>query len=271
MLRRLTLSALPLAAIAMALMASPQAHAMPVSVLNTGNCVGVCGTSAADGNIGASGLGAGAFGYVTTAGSGQTGVAPFTLDSTANDNGSRFRSAAFNVTGSFDAYFNYITTDGKEFSDFGWARLINADNSTAAWLFAARSSTKGQKEVIPGGVLNTASFDPANVIADFANFDFTRLTNPTADLLGTSSGTCYRSTNTCGTTGWLHSTVSGLNGLYRLEVGVTNAVDNLFDSALAFDLVGLGGAAATVPEPGSLGLLLAAGAAAVVTQRRRAV
>jgi PEP-CTERM motif len=280
MLQRLAHSALPLAAVALVLLGARNANAVTVGSLDTWTCDGACGSATADGHIGQSPLGNPQFGFVTTAGSLATGVAPLSIGAGVNTNGSRYVSSAFDATGPVDAYFNYITTDGKAFTDFGWARLVNdTTNTTAAWLFAARSSTKNTKDVIPGGV--TTAFKPKTAIEGFADFRFSRLDAPTASFLGESSGTCFSSSNTCGSTGWLHSTVSVASGRYRLEVGVTNVSDGIFDSALAFDLSGLPvqfqmnalfdrAALAPVPEPTSLALMLAGGAAVFAARRRQA-
>ena len=41
--------------------------------------------------------------------------------------------------------FNFLSTDGKGYDDYAWARLVNADqgNLTVAWLFTARSTNSG--------------------------------------------------------------------------------------------------------------------------------
>ena len=229
-------------------------------------CTGICGTSAADGDIALSPLANPNFGFVTTSGSAALGVSPLTLDANSRgngteNNGSRIVSGAFHAGPGdlLDLRFNYIATDGKGFDDYAWARLLSAaDNSLVAWLFTARSSNSSTGNIVPGDVVTKQEFDPDVVIVDYKDFNFHSKTTPDNVVwswLGFSNGTCWRDNAAgCGYTDWLHSQVSFASaGEYRIEVGVVNWDDEAYGSGLAFDFVGLTSA---VPEPATLLLAL---------------
>ena len=244
-------------------------------------CAGNCGGSAADGDIGLSPLGSGRYGFVSTADSAATGVSPLLLPSNSRgdgsqNNGSRLRSAAFDAsTGdTLDMVFNYVSTDGKGFDDYAWARVIDASStSTVAWLFTARSSNSNTRGIVPGDVVDRNDFDPDVRLVDYDNWDF--ISKTVADpvdwsRLGASNGSCWKDNAAgCGYTGWMASTYAFVtSGRYQLEVGVVNWGDQAFDSGLAFDLAGLS-APAAVPEPASAGLLAGGLALLALAARRR--
>ncbi len=240
--------------------------------LNTWTCTGHCGTRGAGGDVGLSPVGSAQYGYVTTNGSQAHQVSPLNIvesggggSTFTQTNGSAWLSAPFALTGAqaVDVWFNYVSTDGKGFDDYAWARLVNAGTgATAAWLFTARSTNSNKQNIVPGDVVDRQDFDPDVVIVDYANFDFnTRNTAPGGqpidwEPLGIWNGTCWRDkAEGCGFTGWLHSHLTPGAGSYRLQVGVVNFGDEIYDSGLAFDLQSL---SAPVPEPASW-LMLAAG------------
>lgn len=236
------------------------------------------------------------FGFVTTAGgAGHFGspdnVSPLILkaDGKGNEgtnNGTKIVSDAFSgIAGNtLTLHFNYISTDGRGYDDYAWARLVDAaSNETAAWLFTARSTNSARGNVIPGDVLNRQvdrdapdQLDAVLNDGDRIGFD---VSSTTWQPLGISSGYCWDDANTCGPSGWVKSSyVLAQTGTFRLEFGVANWGDEIFDSALAFDFVGLDAAnfpnaplIASVPEASTHAMFLAGIAlAGVVALRRRA-
>lgn len=117
------------AALALGLGHAQAADVAPPGLLSTWTCVGQCGASAADGDIVLSPLASPAYGYVATAGSTAYGASPLVLGSNSRGsetNGSVITSGAFNAaTGDLlDVQFNYVSTDGKGYDDYAWARLL---------------------------------------------------------------------------------------------------------------------------------------------------
>lgn len=253
--------------------------------LDTWTCVGECGAAAADGDITLSPLGSAKYGYVTTANSTATGVSPLSLVESGGGsskftqtNGSSYTSAAFTAAqgDTVSAYFNYVSTDGKGFDDYAWARLVDADShALVAWMFTARSTNSNKQGIVPGDL--GVGFDPDATITNYNDFEFNtrNLKTETAvswSLLGAANGTCWRETaEGCGFTGWLHSSVTlAQAGRYQIEVGVVNFGDQAYDSGLAFDVLNLQAPAAAVPEAGSLPML-GVGLAVVAWMRGRRV
>lgn len=264
-----------LTAMVLACIGSQTVSAQVNSDLNSWACVGVCGTSAADGDITLSPLGNAKYGYVSTFNSTATNVSPLSIEESGGGgakflqtNGSAYTSDAFTLSNGqqVEAYFNYVSTDGKGFDDYAWARLVDEGNGqTAAWLFMARSTNSNTGNIVPGDALNKADnnsvdFDHENTIVNYNNFSFNTRNTAIQDAidwsqLGDSNGTCWRNNAPgCGFTGWLHSQLTPGAGTYRLEVGVVNFGDQLYDSGLAFDLVGL---TSPVPEPENWSLMMA--------------
>jgi hypothetical protein len=273
------------ACLAMAGAASAQTVTLP-GALDQWDCLGQCGSLGADGHVSLSPLGNAQYAYVTTADSGALGASPLALDANSRgagteQNGSRFTSGAFTagVGDVLDMRFNYVSTDGKGFDDYAWARIVNASNGDAvAWIFTARSSNSSTGKIVPGDVVRREEFDPDLTIVGYDDFDFH--TQDGSDPiqwspLGGSNQTCWRENAAgCGYTGWLHSRYSfAQGGSFRVEVGVVNWGDYAYDSGLAFDFSGLqAGFSAPVPEP-SAAAMLVLGLATLglgVLKRRRA-
>ncbi|MBI5659031.1 MAG: NF038132 family protein [Nitrosomonadales bacterium] len=245
-------------------------------------CVGSCGTSGADGVVilPPNPL-SNQYGWVSTS-QGVTGVSPFNppASEAGNTNGSTLTSNAFhaNAGDQLDFYFNYVTSDGGTFTDYGWSRLLNAgDSSLAAILFTARTEPSGS--IIPGQDLPAPNATLAPSGVPIIDAGYSPLvgggsdTGPNWTPLGSGGdGKCWDAG--CGYTGWvLASYTIATAGAYRLEFGVTNWDDQAWDSGMAFDGVTIAGVQvdddtrrepeydddnyAPVPEPETYAMLLA--------------
>ncbi len=260
----------PLLAIAVAILIHAQsalaADLTPPSELANWSCTGHCGSTAPVGDITGSPLGNPKHGYVSTAGSQAFGVSPLSVSDNkvgAETNGSKFVSGVFAAghNDRLDVVFNYASTDGNGYDDYAWARLLDVDNNNAlaSWVFTARSTNSGSNNIVPGDVLPSNEFDARSVITNYRDYEFTAKTIDWAPL-GVSNNICWESdAKGCGFTGWLQSSVTFEKaGRYRLEVGVVNWGDTLFDSGLAFDYAGLvDSRIAPVPEPRTYMMMLA--------------
>jgi hypothetical protein len=214
-------------------------------------CRGSCGTATADGAIELAPSGGSRYGWVSNA-AGEVGVLLPGVGVPANStDGSTLRSHAFDAgAGQVLAFsFNYVSTDGSDFTDYAWARLLHADGSPAAVLVTARTSPGG--DAVPGFDMPAAQ---ASIMPPFAGIGG----GPLAwSPLGDDSGNCYA--QPCGQTGWIDATYTiGTAGQYRLEFGVVNWADRSADSGLAFDAIRLDGVPlAPIPEPAGSGMLVA--------------
>lgn len=268
---------------------SPALLAADVSLASTSwTTTGQSGSIGGTSTVPVSPTGNTQLGYVTTAG-GVTGVSPLVLKdegegSQNQTNGSRVLSGSFSA-GAGDTltlYFNYVSTDGRGYDDYAWARLVSATTQdTAAWLFTARSTNSANGNVVPGNALkrqvdNSLPDELDAVLNDGNTINF-GVAGTTWAPLEFSSGICWDSANTCGPTGWIKSAYSFASaGTYQLEFGVINWGDEAYDSGLAFDFAGLSGARfggdsgplAPVPEPEIYAMLLA-GLGVLARARRR--
>lgn len=263
---------------------------------------------ATDSEIGASPIGSALVGYVTTfegivpdPENGIASVSPLILfpdDQTGftHTNGSRTTSSSF-AAQSGDAlilYFNYVSTDGLDYRDYAWARLVESGtNATAAWLFLAQSGNApdgdGTSDYVHDKVLKLQT-DP--ILADQ---DQDAVLNDGQPVVGMPAGSinvwaplqepdgqCWAkdpNNSSCGATGWVESDyVIPDAGSYYLEFGVMNWGDEQFQSALAFDFAGLDRAnfvapitvfETDVPEPGTVAPLFAGLVAIAFNARRR--
>lgn len=201
-------------------------------------------------------------------------------------NGSMAQSSTFSM-GAGDRLvmqFNYVSTDGRDYEDYAWARLVNAATQrTAAWLFTARSGNKpdndGTSDYVQGGVLKDQvgfqdldSKDPDRQLAVVLPTVPGIMGNTYWAPLGPSSGQCWEEGTSCGYTGWVVSdftapTKDFATGSYFLQVGVSNWGDAALQSGIAFDYAGFTpeafvnplnvyDPAAAVPEPATWAMLV---------------
>ncbi len=240
------------------------------------------GTSAADGDVGLAPGGGARYGWVSTA-SGLVGVGALPGIGAGNlanaPNGSTLTSTLFSATAGQNLrfFFNYVTSDGAGFADYGWARLLDGGANPVAVLFTARTTPPDNgvpQNSVPGFGLPpiAATLTPGFVSIPDVFVGGQRI-GPTWSPLTETPGACFA--EGCGLTGWVQSDYTiAAAGNYLLQFGVTNWDDNGFQSGLAFDGITVGGTpidqvpVQVVPVPGSI-LLLASGLVGLLSLRRR--
>lgn len=243
-------------------------------------CAGNCGILGADGVVDAP-PGSNSYRWISTyqgvEGAGQ-------IAGVGGTNGSSFTSTAFAAQEGdvLEFYFNYVTSDGQQtggtnYEDYAWVQLQTAGGDPVEFIFTARTEPTG--DIVPGQGLPGlgATLDPAAVpIIPGA---------PNWSPLGASyNNTCWGPG--CGYTGWIKSTYRvAAGGDYQLVFGVTNFVDQEWDSGLAFDGIRIAGAPVddddqeyedehgAIPEPGVWAMMLLGftGAGAALRRRRTAL
>lgn len=226
------------------------------------SCVGTCGDLGANGVVTTSPLGNSQYGYISTNGSSNFGLSPWS--GTTAKNGSTITSPVFSGSAgqALKFYFNYVTSDGSGYTDFAWANLLSG-SSISAVLLTAKTEPSGT--IIPGNGLPTpvATLSPPSVPIIPGG--------PSWAPLGSYSGKCWAAG--CGYTGWVEAFYTiPTTGTYQLQFGVVNANDTAFDSGLAFDGASIGGTTigSPVPEPQTYAMLLAGlGLIGFVTYRRK--
>jgi len=249
--RKFALSLVGVATTVGALCFADAAFALP---LPTGwTCVGNCGTNtAADGDVPLA-PGFSSYQWISTNG-GIDDAGKLPIGTTVMEtNGSSANTRPFTVaTGDrLDFYFNYITSDGIIYTEYAWAGLFDTTGFDA-YLFTARTTTSG--DTVPGnglpGLGQGVMLTPASTaIQPGSNFS----------PLGGSSGTCWG--DGCGHTGWIKMSYEfNTAGTYSLGFGVTNALDEAYDSAFAIAGVSVNDVSidapttTAVPEPSSVAL-----------------
>lgn len=234
---------------------STGASALP---LPTGwDCVGNCGTNnAADGDVSLA-PGFSTYQWIST-NNGVTGGGTLPVGPTGQEtNGSLAKTTTFTVNAGdkLNFYFNFITSDGAQYTEYAWAGLFSGTSTFNSYLFTARTTTSGN--TVPGNGLPglgagvTLTPGTSAVTPGATNFS----------PLGGSSGACFAGLGQgCGSTGWIEMDYTfTTGGTYSLQFGVTNALDTAFDSAFAISGVAINDVVIDnpnpVPEPASLALL----------------
>ncbi len=203
----------------------------------------------------------------SSSGGGNLPVPPLTGQET---NGTTVSTPTFTVAAGDKLHFvfNYITSDGVQYTEYAWAGLFQGASTFDSYLFTARTTTSG--DTVPGfglpglgaGVVLTPSMTP--IIAG----------GPAFSPLGGSSGSCYGGPGQgCGYTDWVGMDYTFTTaGTYSLGFGVTNALDTSYQSAFAVAGVAINDVPIdNVPEPATLALLGISLAGLGVSRRRRQV
>jgi hypothetical protein len=245
------------------------------------SCVGTCGTDVANGDVTLP-PGFSSYQYVSTAGGPSGGgnlPAAFGSPGVNSTNGSTYTTSPFTTTPTelINFQFNYVTSDGSGYPDYGWAALMSTTGGPNYLIFSAQTQPTGNTvpgftmpPLAPGASLTppTSPIEPGSGTSCGESCN-NPAGGPVWAELGGSSGACWAVG--CGLTGWIESEFNGEDaGSYVLEFGVSNANDEEYDTGLAFAGVEVGGHP-VVPEPSGIALMGTAmfGLAVVVRSRRR--
>ncbi|HYP67649.1 MAG TPA: NF038132 family protein [Thiobacillaceae bacterium] len=218
------------------------------------SCTGSCGTNtAADGDVTLA-PGFSSYQWISTAG-GPGGAGQLPVGPTGQEtNGSDAHTPTFTVNAGdkLNFYFDYITSDGQAFTEYAWAGLFQGASTFDSYLFTARTTNSGN--TVPGfglpGLGAGVTLTPSSTAINPGLTHF-------SPLLG-YSGACYLGTTQgCGSTGWIQMNYTFTTaGTYSLGFGVTNALDQIYDTAFAIAGVSINDVPIEdIPEPASLALL----------------
>lgn len=229
---------------------------------------GVAGSNTAADGVVTLAPGFSSYQWLTTAGS-PLGGGTLPLGATGQEtNGTIVRTPTFTVVAGdkLNFYFNYITSDGAQFTEYAWAGLFTGSSTFDSYLFTARTTPTGN--TVPGfglpGLGAGVTLTPASTAIIPGG--------PAFSPLGGYSGACFAGTGQgCGYTGWIEMDYTFVtDGTFSLQFGVTNALDGIYDSAFAVAGVTINDVPINnnVPEPGSLALAVL-GLAGLIARRRK--
>jgi hypothetical protein len=202
--------------------------------------------------------------YISTVGTPNDGPSgPASLGIGSETNGTLLISPTFGagVGDRLSFYFNYVTSDGAEYIEYAWAKLVGGPADVI--LFTARTTPSG--DTVPGaglpGLAPGVTLTPAStpIIPG----------GPLWSPLGGDSGACYDAG--CGYTGWIEMEYTITTAAtYTLQFGVVNWLDTDYDTGMAIAGAAINDNPIGVPVPAALTLfgfgLLGIG---VVAKRRK--